>query len=69
MQTIIQLSAQDNMTQPATTKAVKALGDLYECLTGTSEQELANEIFEMMRKLEDIGFNQYEHGQEEARRA
>jgi hypothetical protein len=56
----IQLSATDNMTKPAIKKLIHSLSDAYECLTGTSEQELANELFALMNRLEDIGFDQEE---------
>lgn len=56
----IHLSAEDNLTRPVTKLLMKSLENAYEVFTGTSEQELANRIYNLMSELEDIRFTEEE---------
>ncbi len=61
----LHLAATDNFTEKAFKDSIKALANLYEALTGTSEQVLANRVYDLMHDLEDIGFEQVSAAEEE----
>lgn len=61
----LHLSADDNFTEKAFKDSIKSLANLYEALTGTPEQVLADRIYDLMHDLEDVGFEQMSANEQE----